>query len=409
MSQGPVLQLLAVGTQNNYDQINPQISFFKSIYKRHSPFALETTALTANGTANWGRRLVIPLPRSGDLFVSGYIHVDLPALTANAGSTVAWVRHLGHALIKNIALEIGGNKIDEVTGVMMHIWNELSLNEDKRKGYATLIGDVESLTTQAAAIPAAELNIPLPFYFCAAPGLAIPIIALPYTEVRITIQLAEFHELVVTGDGATLTNVPALPNFEVYSEIAYLDGPERQIFSQATHEYLVTLWQYQGDESASSPIVKIKTTFAHPTKELIWAIRPDRNMLGGVGTPRPFDFTDSGSTTAYYKGNDPMISGRILFNATERISTRPASYFNVLEPFKRHTRVPAKGIYVYSMALNPESPTQPTGSVNFSKLDSVTLQLELSTGTSPVTIFLFARSQNIFKCTSGLAGLQYSS
>lgn len=406
MSQGGVLQMLAVGQQDIYLTTNPQISFFRTVYRRHSPFALESLSQTINGTADWGRRVVATMSRNGDLLASGYLNVQLPALTAASGSTIAWCRHLGEALIKEMSVDIGGAIIDTWTSHMVHIWADLTIPEDKRKGYAQLIGDIEELTTQDTAIPAAELNLPLPFFFCQSWGQALPIVSLMFHEVRINFQFAAFNDLVITGNGVPIANPPSIVNVELFMTYVYLDGVERKVFSQSSHEYLVQLFQYTGAESVSTPNPKLKLTFAHPAKEIIYAVRPNANVDNYAN--RHFDYTDSGSSTNYYSGVDPVITAKILLNTTERISERSAAFFSVLQPFWHHTHVPQRGVGVYSFALNPEA-LQPSGSCNFSRLENVSLNFTLSTGTAPVTIIVFARIINVLRVVSGLAGLAYAS
>lgn len=406
MSQGATLQLLAVGQQDIYLTTNPQISYFRSVYRRHSPFALESLSQTINGTSDWNRKITATMSRNGDLLASGYLNVKLPALTAATGSTIAWCRHVGEALIKEMSVDIGGAIIDTWISHMVHIWGELTIPEDKRKGYAQLIGDIEELTTQDTAIPAAELNIPLPFFFCQSWGQALPIVSLMFHEVRINFQFAAFNDLVITGNGVPIANPPSIVNVELFMTYVYLDGVERKVFSQSSHEYLVQLFQYTGAESVSSPNPKLKLTFAHPAKEIIYAVLPNRNVDNYAN--RHFDYTDSGSSTDYYNGNDPVVSAKILLNTTERISERSSAFFAVLQPYWHHTRVPARGIGLYSFAISPEN-LQPSGSCNFSRLENVSLNFVLSTGTAAVTIYVFARVYNILRCVSGLAGLAYAS
>jgi len=397
--------MLAVGQQDIYLTTNPQVSFFRTVYRRHSPFALESLLQTINGTSDWSRTITATMSRNGDLLASGYLNVKLPALTAATGSTIAWCRHLGEALIKEMSLDIGGAIIDTWISHMVHIWAELTIPEDKRKGYAQLIGDIEELTTQDTAIPAAELNIPLPFFFCQAWGQALPIVSLLFHEVRINFKFAAFNEVVITGNGAPIVNPPSIVDVQLYMTYVYLDGVERKVFSQTSHEYLVQLFQYTGLESVASPNPKIKLTFAHPAKEIIYAALPNVNFENGKN--RIFDYTDSGSSTNYYNGNDPVITAKLLLNTTERISERSSAFFSVLQPFWHHTRCPARGIGVYSFALNPEA-LQPSGSCNFSRLENVSLNFTLSTGTAPVTLIIFARVYNILRVVSGMAGLAYA-
>lgn len=171
------------------------------------------------------------------------------------------------------------------------------------------------------------------------------------------------------------------------------------------HEYLIEILQNNGAESYNSSAVRLRLNFSHPTKELIWVIQPDANVVGGAN--RWADFTDNGTGPNPYAGNDPMVDARIQLNTHDRISTRKAAYYNLIQPYNHHTRIPSTGIYVYSFALKPEE-HQPSGSINMSRIESVNLLLTNSTGTSPVRVNTYARSYNILRITSGMAGLAYS-
>jgi hypothetical protein len=168
------------------------------------------------------------------------------------------------------------------------------------------------------------------------------------------------------------------------------------------HEYLITQLQFGGGESYSNSGVKQKLNFSHPTKELVWVIQPDANVVGGAN--RWADFTDNGTGPNPYAGNDPLVDARIQLNTHDRITTRKAAYFNLMQPYNHHTRVPATGVYVYSFALEPEK-HQPSGSINMSRIEGVNLLMNLSTGTSPVRVYPYAVNYNVLRITSGMGGV----
>jgi hypothetical protein len=406
MSQGPLLQLLAVGSQDLYLINNPQVSFWRSVYRRHTNFAFDDISQTLQGTCDFGRKITAQVTRNGDLISNGFIRFDLPALTPNAGSTVAWTRHLGHNIFQYLTLEIGGGTIETTYGTLMNVWAQLTIPEDKRDGYAALIGDISALTTQDTAIPPASLFVPLPFFFCSNPGLALPVVALMYHDIRINMQLRNVGDLVISGDGNALGYTPSLTNMDLSLRYVFLEGAERKVFSQASHEYLIATWQWGGEETANTSSYRQKLSFSHPTQELVWCFLPEANILNNAN--RWSDYTMSGSSDQWYQGSDVLNTARILLNTTERVSVQPAAYYNLLIPFWHHTRVPAKeGIYVYSFALNPEQ-HQPSGSCNFSRLENVSLDFSLNTGTSNVRIYTYARSFNIFRVISGMGGSEIS-
>ena len=158
--------------------------------------------------------------------------------------------------------------------------------------------------------------------------------------------------------------------------------------------------QFTGDESYSNSSVKSKLSLNHPCKELIWVIQPDAN----VDANRHADYTD-GSTP--WNGLDTLVDAKLQLNGHDRFSVRNATYFNVVQPYQHHTRVPATGIYCYSFAINPEQ-HQPSGTVNMSRIDNATLLLNLSTSTDPVKLRVYAVNYNVLRIMAGMGGLAYS-
>lgn len=178
MSSGGLLQLVAFGAQDAYISGTPQITFFRVVYRRHTNFAMESMAQTFTGTADFGRKVSCLVARNGDLIHKAYLQVDLPTLTPNGGQTCAWTRNIGHVLLEEVNVEIGGTIIDRHYGMWFTIYNELTQASEKEDGYKVMIGDTATLTTQSnTPIAGATLLIPLIFWFNRNPGLALPLIA----------------------------------------------------------------------------------------------------------------------------------------------------------------------------------------------------------------------------------------
>jgi hypothetical protein len=406
MSSGGLLQLVAYGSQDVYITGSPQITFFRVVYRRHTNFAMESMEQTFTGNADFGRRVTCLVSRNGDLIHKAYLQIDLPPLTANSGRTVAWTRNIGHVIIDEISVEIGGATIDRHYGMWYTIYNELTQVAEKEDAYNVMIGNTAALTTPATTIPAASLYVPLIFWFNRNPGLSLPLIALMYHDVKINISFRPAIECYITSDKVPLATVPMLQNVSLFLDYIFLDAPERRMFSQMNHEYLIEQLQSNGPEAYNNSSVRQKLNFSHPTKELIWVIQPDANVVGGAN--RWVDFTDNGTGANPYAGNDPLVDAKIQLNTHDRITTRKAAYYNLLQPYFHHSRNPSVGIYLYSFALEPEK-HQPSGSINMSRIEGVTLQLTLSTGTSPVRIYPFGVSYNVLRITSGMGGLAYAS
>jgi hypothetical protein len=260
-----------------------------------------------------------------------------------------------------------------------------------------MIGQTNALlgVTSSTLLPETTLYIPLQFWFCRNPGLALPLIALQYHEVKFNIS---FMPVASLYNATTLTSgVPSIGYASLYIDYVYLDTDERRQFAQVQHEYLIEQLQYTGAESFSNSAVKSKLSLNHPVKELVWVVQPDAN----VAANRLADYTD-GSTA--WQGLDTVVDAKLQLNGHDRFSVRGATYFNIVQPYQHHTRVPATGIYVYSFCLNPEQ-HQPSGSVNMSRIDNATLLLNLSTANAAVKLRVYAVNYNVLRIMAGMGGL----
>jgi len=330
---------------------------------------------------DFGRKVSCTVSRNGDLIHKVYLQVDLPALTH--GAAIHWHPYVGHNLIEEVSIEIGGQTIDKHYGSWLNIWNELTQTAEKDDGYKTMVGNSSDLTTDGTSIDGKTLYIPLQFWFCRNPGLALPLIALQYHEVKFNLTFAPLASLC----SATPKESVSL-NGSLYVDYIYLDTDERRQFAQVQHEYLIEQLQYTGAESVSAGAVKSKLALNHPCKELVWVVQKSGNA--------PAAFDDSGDQT--------VSSAKLQLNGQDRFSERPGAYFNLVQPYQHHTNIPSVGIYVYSFALNPEQ-HQPSGTVNMSRIDNATLQLTTSVAGS---LKVFAVSYNVLRIMAGMGGLAYS-
>jgi len=387
---GGLMQLVAYGAQDVYLTGKPQITFFKVVYRRHTNFAMESIEQTFNGTVDFNRKVTTTISRNGDLIHKMYLQVELPALT---GGTQAWVKNVGHTLIKEVEVEIGGMRIDRHYGQWLHIWSELTLQPGTEATYNKMTGNTSALTEQDTDIPATTLYVPLQFWFCRNAGLALPLIALQYHEVKVNIEFRTFSELVITSVGTT---TPAsLTAATLFVDYVFLDTEERVQFAQIAHEYLIEQLQFTGAEAFSSTNIRQKLNFNHPVKEIVWVCQLDANL-----TAKAFsDFSNAGA--------DHLIDANLQLNGHERFSTRKAGYFNLVQPYQHHTRGPSVGIYAYSFSLKPEE-HQPSGSVNMSRIDNATLRMTLA-NSDPVRLYTYAINYNVLRIVSGMGGLAYSS
>jgi len=282
---GGLMQLVAYGAQDVYLTGNPQITLFKIVYRRHTNFSVETIELALD-SARPGHRPNVQVLRNGDLASRAYLRVTLPELRpADNGfeGKVAWVRRLGHAMIKNIEIQIGGAQIDKHYGVWLDVWYELTHTTSQERGYKHMIGDIPALTSLQTSVPGGyNLFIPLQFWFCRNYGLALPLIALQYHDVRIHVDFEDLDKLYVYSRGCGRNDRPSFSSLAYTSagiliDYVYLDSEERRRFAQVGHEYLIEQLQTDGEQqlnqqtNTTAPSVQSFTlNFNHPCKEFIW-------------------------------------------------------------------------------------------------------------------------------------------
>jgi len=353
---GGLLQLVAYGAQDVFLTGTPEITFWKVSYRRHTNFAMESIEQTFSGQADFGRRVTCTISRNGDLAYRTYLQVTLPEINQSMAPTGAstaanptdgvyarWLDYIGEQLVAQVEVEIGGQRIDRQYGDWMHIWNQFTVGSDQRRGYFKMIGHTTQLTyitdpnfadiagpcasttgapNQVCAprksLPETTLYIPLLFWFCRNPGLALPLIALQYHEVKINLDIRPIGEClwavkslqtgatgVTAGNWAVTTAYQqSLVAASLYVDYIFLDTDERRKMAQNPHEYLIEQLQFTGDESVGSSSNKIKLNFNHPCKELIWVVQPDSNVdycasldptqiLFKTLGAQPFNYTDS--------------------------------------------------------------------------------------------------------------------
>ena len=385
------MQLVAYGAQDVFLTGKPEISFFKVVYRRHTNFAMESIEQTFNGNPALGNRVTCTISRNGDLITNMWLEVEM-------GNTGNVVNSLGHALIEYVELEIGGQRIDKHYGEWLEIWSELTLPEEKRTGFKEMIG--RRMTT-ATSPESTTLYIPMQFFFCRNPGLALPLIALQYHEVKITLKFRDAADLTVEP-----TDKPTLVSSKLYVDYIYLDTDERRRFAQAEHEYLIEQLQHTGPEVAKNGSTgNYRLNFNHPVKELVWVVRDsDHEALAFGNTAEVTTGTDEAWAVST---NDSFETCKLQLNGHDRFSERKASYFRLVQPYQHHTRIPTKHVYCYSFALNPEA-HQPSGTCNFSRLDNVTLSLSGMKSGASADVLVYAVSNNILRIMSGMGGLAYS-
>ena len=414
---GGLLQLVAKGKQDVFLTGNPQISWFKMVYRRYTNFAIESQPMYFDGTPNFGKRITCTVPRRGDLLGPVFLEVTLPALTYSDGVTpVKWVNSIGHALIQEITFEVGEVEMDRQTGEWMEIWSRFTIDESRKEGFYNMIGKVDNYNPSQ---PPGKLYIPLIFWFCKNPGLYLPLIALQYHQIRINITLQPLNKLIFP-DPASENNpsVPCTPIYNnagnpidlmLYGDYIYLDTEERRRFVSNAHEYLVEQVQYTPAISipAATNQITIPVEFNNPIKEFFWVIKRDALATN----LELFNYSSLGIREPGIR-TDLLASAIIQFDGFDRFYQRDAGYFRLVQPYQRHTCIPVDSfIYNYSIALRPEE-MQPSGTANASRLDSLVFQLNLNQNVTPARgnahCIIFATNNNVFRVIEGFGGLLFT-
>ena len=384
---GGLMQLVAYGAQDVYLTGNPQITFWKVTYRRHTNFAVESIEQTHNGSVASGSKISVTVSRNGDLLSAVWLAMTGPDTIEK-----------GHAAIDNVEVEVGGQVIDKQYGHWMHVWTDLTHGVDK----AALL--------KACGDAPGKSMVPLQFWFCRNPGLALPLIALQYHEVKLNVTFS-------SATGAAPSAV------EVWCDYVFLDTDERRRFAQVSHEYLIEQVQFSNrlNAGAAKSDAAVNTQhelrFNHPVKELVWTV------------------TES-STAADVTVEDALLQ----LNGHDRFKRREGKYFTKVQRYQHHSgsgnrdhrakiektttvigtndagnvasdenvKANASIPHVYSFALKPEE-HQPSGTCNFSRIDNAVLNLELSAVPSGAgTLRVYAVNYNVLRIMSGMGGLAYS-
>jgi hypothetical protein len=437
---GGLMQLVAYGAQDIYLTGNPQITFFKVVYRRHTNFSCESIKQTFNGTNSFGSTVTATISRNGDLVTNMYLQFQLPVLANqevnNGGAdALAYTNEVANALVKEVELEIGGQRIDKHYSEWLSIWSELNLTQSQKgtnilEGYNAMVGrnptleggeaptSITALETKAAGVTGGADNTyytPLRFWFNRNPGLALPLIALQYHEVKVRMTFRAKNDLIrhqVTATSAVDTSAITLKNAALWVDYVYLDTDERRRFAQVSHEYLIEQLQ-EHRTTINATTANVSLNFNHPVKELVWVFVLSDREKGGVAIDNPrtgnqwLNFESISNTADVTKPQAAHFGTATLkLNGHERFEPREAPYFNLVQPLQHHTCAPQRQVYVYSFALKPEE-HQPSGTCNFSRIDNAQLELKDVLGGAR-TLRVYAVNYNVLRIMSGMGGLAYS-
>jgi len=424
---GGLLQLVAQGKQDIFLTGNPQVTWFKMVYRRYTNFAIESQIIQFDTQPDFGRRVTCVIPRKGDLLSSMWLDVTLPAIFDTNGNQLSYPNSAGHALIQEISIDIGEQEIDKQTGEWMELWSNYTVPTDKIAGWQKMIGQVprggigNKPSNLVGLYGPLHLHIPLRFWFCKSPGLALPLLALQYHAIRINITLRPLNQMfiydtpsVVPMDITAATN--SITKMDLYGDYIHLDIEERRRFVANTHEYLIEQVQYTPSFAIdlTAQTVQIPMEFNNPIRELFWFIQRDL----AVNARQWFNYTNSTISETAPNGQQNQIASAMLrIEGYDRFDERTADYFRLVQPFQYHTVIPIDAFtYSYSFCFRPED-LQPSGSLNASRLNTMTLQLTFPDGSkqNPLVVpargtanaRIYALNHNILRVVDGFGGILF--
>ena len=430
---GGIMQVIRTD-KSNYIVGNPQMTFFKSVYKRHTNFAMETIEVTMNSypTVNQTTTTAIIPKNAGDLLGSMFYDVLLTGNVQNnaGGGYVAWMPASGYAYIKEVSLLIGNQEIEKHFSEWFDIWNELTDIDLKEHLLVNKHNDPEQYLTEKALSngdvqESLQLYIPLKFFFCRNPGLYLPLIALQYDDIEIKTMFRKLDFLINAEKIATTASVN--PQVKLFANYIYLDEVERRIFTQKPHEYLIDQIQHNGKVTLDANNGIHELNFNNLVKELIWVCKqkvveetdPTSDGATDVNLNEEGSLIQKGNdyfnyTSPFGSKNEEFIGGesspspfstaKISIDGNDRFSELKASYFRTVQPYYHHSKVPQKQIFSYSFALYPEK-HQPSGFCDFTKYKNITLTL--NNPISNANLLVFAVGYNVLRVSEGKAALAY--
>ena len=271
---GGLIQVIARGTQDAYLTVKPQITQWKAVYRRHTIFATESIEQVFNGSIDFNKKVVCNIQRNGDLITKMYLRVVLPEL----GAGVCWCPNIGHALIKDLELNVGGTAVEKQTGDWLNVCHQLYRDFAHDRGMDEMIGNTDALTVPGEGTAETALWVPLQFFCCRHDGLAIPLIATQYHDTRVEIGFNDWRNLIC-GPSASGVSSLNLKGASLFVDYVYLGAVERKKFAQASHEYLIEQVQ-SSSEAVSSSSQKFRLDFNHPVKALHFNVQQDKYITG---------------------------------------------------------------------------------------------------------------------------------
>jgi hypothetical protein len=392
-----LLQLQAVGLQDIFLTTDPQINIFKYNYYRYVNFATETVKLGFNENVTFGKRITCEIPKRGDLLSKIHLHLRLPPIVKNGGTYASWTDTLGYAIFDDfIELQIGGEIVDKLYPQFLNAWDELTTTSKKVGKNLMLLKSDTYVASKYNAEKYVDLIIPLDFWFTKQYNLSLPLLCMAYQDIKISFKLKQFSECI-NYDGDEPLAIPIL-NANIIAEYIFLDDVIRDKFLDVKHQYIIEQVQYNGDDLIlhNTDVYNSKLRFNYPCKEFIFFAVENRNI-------------ENNNHFVYSRTPDdePLIrEASLLLDGKLRFDSLPEFYYRSVFPDNVHSVIPTKYIYTMPFSIKPEG-NQPTGSLNASKFNDITLFLKLPHDNVDLTLYVFAISYNVLIINKGFLTMEF--
>ena len=421
------------------------ITYFVRCVKKATWFAQVPVTLTkTGGVADFGQEVSFQISRAGDYMIHAFMRATLPQVSVVSGSAsdenIRWCWNVGHNLIDNTYISFNDLRVQEFDSYWLDMNAALTVPASKRVGYNNMIGTVSQLYEPTQTLPAYTVNVPLPFFFTRDTGNALPTAAIPYNEMKITVSLRDWRDLLIATEGTTIANPEniKLSDVNLWANYAVVSNEERVKMGKCPRDMVIEQVQRHSGRpfrpaQVSSGFESYDIRMSHAVKALYWNVANVTRVNNVTNAHEWSNYTTGGVTSAVSllttgapgnlngnDGSDPVALSSLLYENTFRLHEMGSDYFSLVNPFYHFTSIPERtGYHVYSFALHPES-QDPSGSTNFGKLTNVSLQLTPSSDailaaeddsgvqdSRPQTfqVFIRALSTNIVRVSGGALGL----
>ena len=379
---GGIVQLVAVGAQDAYLTSKPEVSFYRSSYKRYTHFANSVERQLIQGKPSAGGVSTVRFEKKGDLL--SYVYLAARDATGAMVPDLDWASNV----IDKVELVIGGQVIDTQDSFFSTriepVTNSVNLNQ-------------RLLPAQAAA----NSFYALKFFFCKDWQSALPLVALQYHDIEIRITWANLAGQATPSD----TNYSDL-QYIVWSNFIYLDQAERDYFAKTQHDMLITQVQRQ----FVAPNSAMELAFAHPVKYLAFQSN---------------SYTDVYTSSAALAAD---LQFKTQVNGTDIGDSRHlVQWVDVNQYYHTPYGYKATGSATANVAIIPycldTSKLQPTGTLNFSRIDTyrlitpstITMNNIVRNGDTSfggavnTSVYIYAVNYNVLRIQNGMGALLYSS